>query len=342
LVVGEYSTYPSIYWNPWNPIFACDDPTINVRIGDTINFLCPTDQYKFYIPPTTDVNNIYENLWFLDDEKQFDNCNATFGRQLLRCDGGQNSRKHYTISFRDVVTSANAIEFEKGKTYYLVGTGYRTLDKLDDRVGGSCNSVSVKDQFKLRLKIKVCKDDERCDICKTDGCYYQSCGRNCTPWVVHRSVPTTSGGCLKIETRTCLYPYLDEKTKTEYRETNQSTSECVKQIVEVGKQTGEILCDSSSDIFKVLFVISVAILFFLLLFFLCYKRCCVSSKEGSYDAEFNHQAKDAQALNGCNNPVGKTNPAYRNSTKLSIHLPKIPSFRHTSNKSPTKVPTQPL
>ena len=43
------------------------------------------------------------------------------GRQLLRCDGGQNSRKHFTITFRDVVTSADAIEFEKGKTYYLIG-----------------------------------------------------------------------------------------------------------------------------------------------------------------------------------------------------------------------------
>ena len=62
--------------------FACDDPTINVRIGDTINFLCPTDEYKFYIPPSTDANNMYENLWFLDNPQQFKSCNAT-GKTFL-------------------------------------------------------------------------------------------------------------------------------------------------------------------------------------------------------------------------------------------------------------------
>lgn len=340
MVQGEFSTYPSIYWNPWNPIFACDDPTINVRIGDTINFLCPTDEYKFYIPPSTDANNMYENLWFLDNPQQFKSCNATGGRQLLRCDGGQNSRKHFTITFRDVVTSADAIEFEKGKTYYLIGTGHRTLEKLDDKVGGSCNNANVDGQFKLRLKIKVCRDNEKCDICKTDGCYYKSC--NCTKWTTHRTVPTEDGGCVKVEKRTC-HPYLDETSRIDYRETNTSSSQCASaRQVEVGKQTGRELCAPVSDIFKVLFVISVAILFFVILFFLCHKRFCTNIKE-CYDAEFHHQDKHSQPLNSVKPAGGKENPGYRNSKRLSKHLPKIPSFRtnHNATKSsPTKVSTQ--
>jgi len=324
-VVGEFSTYPSIYWNPWNPIFACEDPTINVRIGDTINFLCPSDEYKFYVPPSTDVNVIHENLWFLNDQEDaYNSCNATGGRQLLRCDDQPNSAKYYTISFRDVPTSANALEFAKGKTYYLIGTGFRVVDELDSRVGGSCERTQGGGQFKLRLKIKVCDNDEQCDICKSEGCYYKDCKKTCTPWSV-RSVLSSEGQCLKMETRECNHPFLQDKSRTEYRESNQSDAECNKSTAQIGQQRGERRCDSSSSqTFTVLFVISLVVIVALLLL-LCYQRWCGRNKGVQQDAE--HQK---EALNGVS--PGKTNIGYRNSTtKISFHLPKVQLFRSNSN-----------
>ena len=59
-------------------------------------------------------------------------------------------------------------------SYQNVGTGFRYLRNLDNLVNGSCGDSGVKGQFRLRLKIHICKDDDKCNVCESDGCYYES------------------------------------------------------------------------------------------------------------------------------------------------------------------------
>jgi hypothetical protein len=52
--------------------------------------------------------------------------------------------------------------FERGKTYYFIGTGFRTKENLNSTVNGSCSSTDVTGKYKLKLEVYICKDDEKC------------------------------------------------------------------------------------------------------------------------------------------------------------------------------------
>lgn len=57
----------------------------------------------------------------------------------------------------------------------LEGTGFRSLSRLGDTVGGSCNTTDSVGQYKLRLTLYVCNQTEvtngKCGVCRTKGCY---------------------------------------------------------------------------------------------------------------------------------------------------------------------------
>ena len=57
--------------------FSCDEPRINVRIGDKLNFVCPSDELTFYVPSTS-VTLVHENLYLVGTDRiKYDQCNAT-------------------------------------------------------------------------------------------------------------------------------------------------------------------------------------------------------------------------------------------------------------------------
>ena len=72
--------------------------------------------------------------------------------------------------------------FVKFNTFVsLEGTGFRSLSRLDDTVGGSCNTTDSVGQYKLQLTLYVCNQTEvttgKCDVCRTKGCYLKGKAR---------------------------------------------------------------------------------------------------------------------------------------------------------------------
>ena len=65
--------------------------------------------------------------------------------------------------------------------FFIKGTGFRTKDNINNRTGGSCNTVeksvtnpinnTAYEQYNLKLKIHVCKEGEDCRVCDSTDCY---------------------------------------------------------------------------------------------------------------------------------------------------------------------------
>lgn len=171
---------PSIVVHSRNPVFACQDQTIHVKVDDKINFVCPTADYQAY----ANYQDTYENFYFLDEDKEaYDNCNATGGWKFLNCN--QKSRSHWLIVFRNIVFP-DQLQFFPGHTYYFIGTGFRTRENINNTIGGSCNATE-DGRYPLKLKVYVCTREEvlnnTCNVCLSEGCYYKGCLQTCSDWV---------------------------------------------------------------------------------------------------------------------------------------------------------------
>ncbi|XP_057317227.1 uncharacterized protein LOC130662385 isoform X1 [Hydractinia symbiolongicarpus] len=210
--VYQSVTYPSIIWDPWNPLFACDVPKISVRLDDSINFNCPSKELQSFLQKGTTLSNVYENIYFIDTNKNmYDSCNATGGIMLLNCTYTNGDPSSKTLSFRQF-SFPGMPTFTAGKTHYIIGTGFRTKENLANMVGGSCSKSGAKGEHKLRLEIYVCTEDDiksgTCDSCKTTGCYYKGCGTvNCTNWSYlngsNMIVDEFGDRCSRLLSRTC-------------------------------------------------------------------------------------------------------------------------------------------
>ena len=205
------STYPTIIWDPMNPFFACHNTKMNAKIGDTVNIQCPTKEFNFFMPNITNVFPIYENLYFLNkNREQYNACNATGMTPLLNCSDGKNNI--FTIIFRDIQTAEDALLFKRGETYYFIGTGFRTKDNLKNVVNGSCCQKDAVGKYYLKFEIYICKNNDiECNVCKSPGCYYKSCHWRCHPW---RNMTYNDKGCRILQTRKCMNDILGE-TKQE-------------------------------------------------------------------------------------------------------------------------------
>ncbi|XP_057290550.1 uncharacterized protein LOC130613228 isoform X4 [Hydractinia symbiolongicarpus] len=244
--VYQSVTYPSIIWDPWNPLFACDVPKISVRLDDSINFNCPSKELQSFLQKGTTLSNVYENIYFIDTNKNmYDSCNATGGIMLLNCTYTNGDPSSKTLSFRQF-SFPGMPTFTAGKTHYIIGTGFRTKENLANMVGGSCSKSGAKGEHKLRLEIYVCTEDDiksgTCDSCKTTGCYYKGCGTvNCTNWSYlngsNMIVDESGDRCSRLLSRTCSN-VLTSTSTVEYKK-EQTTCGIV-----TAKQTGKV---GSSD-----------------------------------------------------------------------------------------------
>ena len=196
------STHPSIIWNPWNPLFACSLPRINVWIGDTVNFVCPTEEHTFYMP-TASVTLPRENLYFLGtDEHAYHTCDARGKKKLLHCNAS--GPIHKTITFRDFHITRESIIFSRNTTYYFIGTGFRKKENLNNEVNGSCSKTDQRGPFKLRLQVHVCDDEDTdCRFCNRGV----TCpNTQCTPPRSHSEIPKSK--------RTKIQTFLETSTRS--------------------------------------------------------------------------------------------------------------------------------
>lgn len=213
---------PSIIWDPTRPIFACDDPTIHVKLADRVNFICPHNELTSYMADQKESGKMfYENLYFLGTDKEaFETCNATNGKLLLRCSQRDSFESVFNIVFRPYKTKPGAIVFSEGKNHYFISTAYRTKENLDNKINGSCNTVEKDGYYKLRLKIYVCTakeiEDGMCNVCKSEGCYYKDCATSCTPWK-DDTMKSVNSNCSMLQKRECTNRLL-VSSRYEYQE----------------------------------------------------------------------------------------------------------------------------
>ena len=186
LLIQSFATaqniLPSIIWDSANPVFRCEN-RIFANIGDIIEFRCAEDNIRFHTKVDIPQNKKMEKIKFLGTNKKlYDSCNSTKSKTILTCDN-KNKNKHFTLSIRDITTSANDINFKKGETYFFISTSYKTLENLNNEINGSCNIESSDHEFQLKMAISICKNEKMCPICRTNGCRYMNYDKKCT----HRS-----------------------------------------------------------------------------------------------------------------------------------------------------------
>ncbi|XP_047133743.2 uncharacterized LOC100210581 isoform X3 [Hydra vulgaris] len=203
LVHAESVILPTIYWDPINPLFACEN-TIQVEYDDVLNFKC-RDSSIPYSQSIDDTDILYENAYFLGtNQYMYDTCNATgASEQILNCNSGKNSIDSYTMVFSKYSPSGKST-FKDGETYYIIGTGFRFKPNLTNLINGSCNYVYKSGQYKLRLKIYVCSPEETCKKCNSDACYFKDCQVDCTSWETnYLQLIKSNNSCVSLQTRTC-------------------------------------------------------------------------------------------------------------------------------------------
>ncbi|XP_066266755.1 ephrin-B2-like isoform X1 [Branchiostoma lanceolatum] len=129
----------SFYWDQLSPSFQREGGhVLEVDIGDKLNIICPRLFSQF--------NTMYEVF----SREEYETCNSTRGRLLLRCDLPDQDLS-LTILFQEVSPSPFGLEFEKGKDYYYIATSSGTMDTLDNRLGGNCQSPTY---MKLTIRVR--------------------------------------------------------------------------------------------------------------------------------------------------------------------------------------------
>lgn len=143
IAISNARRLPHIYWNSSNPIFDISntDHVISVRLFDRVNILCPApSQY-----PTVPYE--YTKLYAVSLEG-YDICELQHEKPVGVC---QDPTRQSTISitFRDFSPLPNAVEFQPGRSYYVISTSDGTKEGIDNRRDGLCKTKHMKLKFEV-------------------------------------------------------------------------------------------------------------------------------------------------------------------------------------------------
>ena len=141
--VAEARRHEPVYWNTSNTAFQ-ENMTMEVNIKDSLDVICPRS------------DNVTENLYlkiYLVKAKSYLECNAFEGKRLITCNVPTRS-KEFTFYFGEISASPWGLEFEAGKSYYIISTSNGTRSGISSLHGGMCSSHNMK------MKIKVWKKPE--------------------------------------------------------------------------------------------------------------------------------------------------------------------------------------
>ncbi|XP_048389019.1 ephrin-B2a isoform X2 [Stegostoma tigrinum] len=127
-----------IYWNSSNPKFLPSKGLVMYpQIGDKLDIICPkvdsriTGQYEYF-------------KLYLVSKDQADSCNAVPSpTPLLNCNKPDQDVK-FTIKFQEFSPNLWGLEFKKYEDYYIISTSNGTLEGLENREGGVCQTKAMK------------------------------------------------------------------------------------------------------------------------------------------------------------------------------------------------------
>lgn len=131
-----------IEWNSSNIFFQSKSSVLNVRIGDTVDFLCPYYQQS---------SSIEYNTLYLVSEIDYNLCLTENYQPLIRCDQPYSSQRLiYTLSISKYLPYPNLPEFLDGRSYYFISTSNGDKKGLNQTYDGLCR----KKNFRLIIDVQ--------------------------------------------------------------------------------------------------------------------------------------------------------------------------------------------
>lgn len=126
-----------IEWNSSNTFFLSNDSSIlNVRLGDTIDFLCPRYNQS---------SSIEYNTLYLVSKIDFHLCLTENYQPLLICDQPQSSKRLlYTLSISKYLPYPNMPEFQDDNSYYFISTSNGEKTGINQKYDGLCRTKNFR------------------------------------------------------------------------------------------------------------------------------------------------------------------------------------------------------
>ena len=128
-----------IDWSSSNPLFQSRPAALSVRLGDTIDFLCP--QYN----QSTNPSNVEYNTVYLVSEIDYNLCFTKNYQPILLCDQPFSSKRSlYTLSISKYLPYPNMPEFLDGRSYYFVSTSTGDKMGIQQKFDGLCREKNLR------------------------------------------------------------------------------------------------------------------------------------------------------------------------------------------------------
>ncbi|KAG5843549.1 hypothetical protein ANANG_G00152090 [Anguilla anguilla] len=131
----------SVIWSSQNLKFQSGKGlVIYPEIGDKLDIICPKEDmgrpYEFY-------------KLYLVKKEQADTCSTVLDPNVLvNCNKPEKDIK-FTIKFQEFSPNYMGLEFKKNVDYFITSTSNGTLEGLENREGGVCNTRSMKIVMKV-------------------------------------------------------------------------------------------------------------------------------------------------------------------------------------------------
>ncbi|XP_072332382.1 ephrin-B2a isoform X2 [Scyliorhinus torazame] len=138
MAISNCEILAPIYWNSSNPKFLPSKGLVMYpQIGDKLDIICPkvdsriTGQYEYF-------------KLYMVSKDQADSCNAVPSpTPLLNCNKPDQDVK-FTIKFQEFSPNLWGLEFRKYEDYFIISTSNGTLEGLENREGGVCQTKAMK------------------------------------------------------------------------------------------------------------------------------------------------------------------------------------------------------
>lgn len=135
-----------IYWNSSSTMFDISntDHVKKVNLLDRITILCPRPTQSLY-------NYEYSKLYIVSREG-YDNCELRDEKQIGVCVTPKH-QSSISLVFRSFSPLLSSLQFQAGKSYYVISTSDGTTTGLNKSAGGLCLKKNMKLKFDINSEI---------------------------------------------------------------------------------------------------------------------------------------------------------------------------------------------
>ncbi|EFO99400.1 CRE-EFN-3 protein [Caenorhabditis remanei] len=140
IVSAETRAYHDVIWNSrfFNENFKFTK--MHVRLGDQLTIVCPESYHQ-------GMNYEYAKLYWVS-EKEWEQCYTDRSQPFGVC-GDEDRTETIKLNFRSRNPIPGGMEFEVGKTYYLISTSTGEAYGINNVIGGLCT------EHQMRIAIEI-------------------------------------------------------------------------------------------------------------------------------------------------------------------------------------------